>query len=428
MTGRVAAVGAVGEAEPMEPTDLSHVRERFGALSRTQDGRAVVFADAPGGSQVPDTVIAAIGDYLRERNANTHGAFATSQETDAVILDAHRAAADLLNAEPEEIVFGPNATTLVFALSRSVARTLGPGDEVVVTRLDHDANVRPWVMAAEDAGATIRWVDVRDDDVTLDVDAFAQALGERTKVVAFTLASNAVGTVTPAADLVRIVRERAPNALVACDGVHVAQHRRIDVRALGADLVFCSPYKIFGPHLGIAFGRRDVLGTLRPYKVRPASDSLPYAFETGTQSHEAFAGWIAAVEYLASLGGGGDRRSALAPAFDVSIRAWEAGLSRRFLDGARSIDGLALYGIADVARIDERTPTFAVRIGDQHPFETAKALAERGIFVWDGHYYALELMERLGLNDTGGAVRIGFCHYNTPAEVDRVLEALADLA
>jgi cysteine desulfurase family protein (TIGR01976 family) len=411
----------------MPDVDLRHLRERFPALARVQDGAPVAFLDAPGGSHVPRAVIDAIGDYLATSNANVHGAFATSVETDALIAEAHRAAADLLNADADEVVFGPNAMTLLLALSRSVARRLGPGDEVVVTRLDHDANIRPWILAAEDSGAAVRWVDVRTD-VTLDEDAFAEALSERTKVVAFTLASNAVGTITLAERLVALVRDRAPNALVACDGVHLAQHRRIDVRAIGADLVACSPYKIFGPHLGIAFVRREILASLTPYKVRPASDERPAAFETGTQSHEAFAGWIAAVGYLASLAPEEtDRRRAVGSAFET-IRAWEATLSRRFLEGAAPLDALEIHGISDVARLDERTPTFAVRLRDQHPADTAKALAERGIYVWDGHYYALELMERLGLQETGGAVRVGFCHYNTPEEVDRVLEALADLA
>ncbi len=412
----------------MEAPDLTSARSRFPSLAREMDGRPVVFADAPGGSQVPEAVIEAMSGYLRRSNANAHGAFATSQETDDVIVGAHRAAADLLNADADEVIFGPNATSLLLAISRSVGRTLSPGDEVVVTRLDHDANVRPWVLAAEDAGATVRWVDLRPEDVTLDVDSFEAALSERTKVVAFTLASNAVGTVTPAASLVRIVRERT-EAIVACDGVHVAQHRGIDVRAIGADLVACSPYKIFGPHLGIVFGRRALLDSLRPYKVRPASDEPPDAFETGTQNHEAFAGWIAAVDYLAGLAGGaGDRRARLGDAFERAIVPYEAELSRRFLDGIGSISGIRQFGIADAGRVHERTPTFAIRVGDRHPAETAKALAERGVYVWDGNYYALELMERLGLEETGGAVRIGFCHYNTSAEVDRVLEELAALA
>jgi cysteine desulfurase family protein (TIGR01976 family) len=392
------------------------------------DGRPVVFVDSPGGSQVPDAVIEAMADYLRHSNSNVHGAFETSRETDLLVDESHRAAADLLNADDDEVVFGPNATTLLLSVSRSIARTLEPGDEVIVTRLDHDANVRPWILAAEDSGASVRWVDLREDDVTLDVGSFEQALTERTKVVAFALASNAVGTITPAADLVRLVRERTP-ALVVCDGVHLAQHRRIDVREIGADLIACSPYKIFGPHLGILFGRREILGSLRPYKVRPASDALPHAFETGTQNHEGYAGWVAAVEYLADLAGRApDRRASLAGAFERAIGPWELELSKRFLEGLRTIPDVRLYGIADLERIHERTPTFAVRVGDRHPAETAKALAERGIFVWDGHYYALELMERLGLQETGGAVRIGFCHYNTPAEVDRVLEELAALS
>ena len=422
------SAGSVREATaPMDASDLAEVRSRFPALTREIDGRPAVFVDAPGGSQVPDTVIDAIGGYLRTSNANAHGAFATSQETDDVIAEAHRASADLLNADADEVVLGPNATTLLFAISRSVARTLGPGDEVVVTRLDHDANVRPWVLAAEDAGAIVRWVDIREEDATLDLASFETALSERTKVVAFTLASNAVGTITPAAELTRLVHERTP-AIVACDGVHLAQHRRIDVRAIGADLVACSPYKIFGPHLGILFGRREVLSSLRPYKVRPADDALPFAFETGTQNHEGLAGWVAAVEYVAGLGQGAGRRAAVADAFERAIVPWEAGLSERFLDGLRAIASVRLYGIDDTARIAERTPTFAIRVGDQHPAETAKTLAERGVFVWDGNYYALEIMERLSLEGSGGAVRVGFCHYNSPDDVDRVLEELAALA
>ena len=407
--------------------DLSGAAVRFPGLRREQDGRTVVFADAPGGSQVPDAVVEAMADYLRRSNANAHGAFATSLDTDNVIEEAHRAAADLLNADTDEVVFGPNATTLLFSISRSIARSLEPGDEVAVTRLDHDANVRPWVLAAEDAGATVRWVDVRVEDVTLDQESLVAALSEHTKIVAFTLASNAVGTITPAAEFTRLVHERTP-AIVACDGVHLAQHRPIDVRAIGADLVVCSPYKIFGPHLGILFGRREVLSSLRPYKVRPAEDALPFAFETGTQNHEGFAGWIAAVGYLAELGEGTGRRAAVRDAFERAIVPWEAELSRRFLAGIRAIPSVRLYGIPEPERAGERTPTFAVRVADQHPAETAKTLAGRGIFVWDGNYYALEIMERLGLQDSGGAVRIGFCHYNTPDEVDRVLEELATLA
>jgi len=415
----------------MDRLDPSAIRARFPALSRTLDGRRCVFADAPGGTQVPETVIEAMAAYLRTSNANVHGAFVTSIETDHLIEEAHRAGSDLLGCHADEIVFGPNATTLLFALSRSIARTLGPGDEIVVTRLDHDANIRPWLMVAEDTGATVRWVDIRDDDVTIDRGSFEDTLTDRTKVVAFTLASNAVGTVTPAAKLARAAHDAG--ALVVCDGVHVAQHRLLDVHAIGADVVVCSPYKIFGPHLGILFGRRELLESWRPYKVRPASEDLPYRWETGTQNHEGFAGFVAAVDYLADVGrmygnpSGTRRRDAVGAAFEA-IGDHEATLSRRFLEGVGVIDDLRLYGIAEPDRVAERTPTFAVRLGDQHPLETAKLLGERGIFVWDGHYYALELMERLGLQESGGAVRVGFCHYNTADEVDRVLAELASLA
>jgi cysteine desulfurase family protein (TIGR01976 family) len=415
----------------MDPPDLTPLRDRFPGLARTLDGRPCVFADAPGGSQVPETVIEAMASYLRTSNANAHGAFVTSADTDRLIEEAHRAAADLLGCDAEEVVFGPNATTLLFALSRSIARTLAPGDEIVVTRLDHDANIRPWLMAAEDTGATVRWVDIRDDDVTVDRASFEEALTDRTRIVAFTLASNAVGTVTPATELVKAAHDAG--ALVVCDGVHVAQHRLLDVDAIGADVVVCSPYKIFGPHLGILFGRRGLLESWRPYKVRPSSEDLPYRWETGTQNHEGFAGFVAAVDYLADVGrtyalpAGGKRRGAIAASFDV-IGAHEANLSRRFLEGIGGIDEIRLYGIAGTDRLAERTPTFAIRVADQHPFETAKLLGERGIFVWDGHYYALELMERLGLQETGGAVRVGFCHYNTAGEVDRVLAELASPA
>ena len=417
----------------MDPLDLSPVRSQFPALARELDGRPCVFADSPGGSQVPERVIEAMAGYLRTSNANTHGAFATSEETDRLVDEAHGAGADLFGCDPDEVVFGPNATTLLFAVSRSIARTLEPGDEVVVTRLDHDANVRPWIMAAEDAGATVKWVDIHDDDVTLDLDSFETALGPKTKVVAFTLASNAVGTVTPAGELVRLVRERAPRAIMCVDAVHVAQHRLIDVRAIAADLLVCSPYKIFGPHLGMLFGRRELIERWTPYKLRPASDEAPHRWETGTQNHEAYAGFVAAVEYLADLGrtygrpAGAGRRAALAAAYGA-IGAYEATLARRLLDGIDALPHVRLYGIRDRDRLSERTPTFAVRVGEQHPLETAKILGERGIFVWDGHYYAIELLERLGLLETGGAVRIGFCHYNTAEEVDRVVAELASLS
>jgi cysteine desulfurase family protein (TIGR01976 family) len=416
----------------MTALDPSALRLRFPALARTgEDGLPVVYADAPGGSQVPETVIDAIAAHLRSGISNTHGAFAASEETDALIADARRAASDVTGADPGEIVFGPNSTTLLLHLSRSFGRTLTPGDEVVVTTLDHDANVRPWVLAAEDAGATVRWVDVRDDDVTLDLDSFDAALNDNTRLVAFTLASNAVGTIPPAAELIR--RIHAVGALAAVDGVHFAQHRALDLHALDADIQACSPYKFFGPHLGVLSVRRELLETWTPYKLRPAPDEAPDRWETGTQNHEGLAGLIAAVDYLADVGRtygavdtGGGRRAAVVAGFDA-IGTHERGLSERFIRGVREMPNLQLWGVADIDRLDERTPTFAVRVDDQDPLKTATELARRGIYVWDGHYYAITVMERLGLLDSGGAVRIGFCHYHSAEDVDRVLEALADL-
>jgi cysteine desulfurase family protein (TIGR01976 family) len=414
-------------------SDLSWLRERFPALARVgADGRPLVFADAPGGSQVPASVIDAMSEYLRCSNSNTHGLFGTSRETDEVIAAARRAGADITGADADEIVLGPNATTLLLGLSRSFGRTLTPGDEVAVTTLDHDANVRPWILAAEDAGATVRWVDIHDQDVTLDLDSFDRALSDRTRLVAFTLASNAVGTIPRAAELTR--RAHETGALVAVDGVHLAQHRSLDVRAIGADILACSPYKFFGPHLGMLAVRRELLAEWRPYKLRPAPDEFPDRWETGTQNHEGLAGLNAAVDYLAGIGrdAGGlpdatDRRDAVVAAFDA-IAAHERDLSARFLEGLSRMPSVRLWGIADAERIGERTPTFAIRLGDQHPAETAEELGRRGILVWDGHYYAITVMERLGLLDSGGAVRVGFCHYHSADEVDRVLNELDALS
>ena len=416
----------------MTVLDPAALRRRFPALARTGgDGLPVIYADAPGGSQVPETVIDAIAAHLRSGISNTHGAFAASEETDALIADARRAASDVTGADPGEIVFGPNSTTLLLHLSRSFGRTLRSGDEVVVTTLDHDANVRPWVLAAEDAGATVRWVDVRDHDVTLDLDSFDAALSDKTRLVAFTLASNAVGTIPPAAELIRRVHD--VGALAAVDGVHFAQHRALDLHALDADILACSPYKFFGPHLGVLSVRRELLDTWTPYKLRPAPDEAPDRWETGTQNHEGLAGLIAAIDYLADVGRtygavdtGDDRRAAVVAGFDA-IGTHERGLSERFLRGVNDLPNVRLWGVADVDRLDERTPTFAVRVDDQDPLKTATELARRGIYVWDGHYYAITVMERLGLLDSGGAVRIGFCHYHSADDVDRVLDALADL-
>ncbi|HEX3299293.1 MAG TPA: cysteine desulfurase-like protein [Actinomycetota bacterium] len=409
-----------------ETFDVTAIRARFPALGRTgPDGRPFVWADAPGGSQMVDTAIDAMTGRMRAGASNTHGVFAVSEEIDELIDDARRAGGDLLGCDPDEIVFGQNATSLLLHLSRSIGRTWGPGDEVVVTRLDHDANVRPWILAAEDAGATVRWVDVVPGDVILDLDDLARVIGPRTKLVACTLASNAVGTMPPVADVVALAKQAG--ALVALDGVHLAQHRSIDLHAFGADIVASSPYKYFGPHQGMAAVRAELLASLTPYKLRAAPDDNPDRWESGTQSHEALAGTIAAIDYIAEVGGGGDRRDAVRRGY-AAFEAHERDLAARFLDGIAGITGVRLIGIADRERLDERTPTFALRVGDQHPLETSRMLGDRGIFTWEGHYYAIEVFERLGLLETGGALRIGFCHYHTLDEVDRVLETLADLA
>jgi cysteine desulfurase family protein (TIGR01976 family) len=403
------------------------VRASFPALGREEDGRPVVFADAPGGTQVPAPVVEAMRRYLTESNANTGGPFSTSVATDALIAEARRAAADLLGSDPEEVAFGSNMTTLAFALSRSLAKELRPGDQVVVTRLDHDANIAPWLAAAEETGAAVRWVDVRPGDCSIDLDSLDAALSPRTRIVAFTLASNAVGTVTPAAEIVR--RAHGVGAVAVADAVHLAPHRPIDVRALDVDALFCSPYKFFGPHLGIMFGRRELLSRWRPFKVRPQSDAVPDRWETGTLNHEGLAGLVAAVDYLAGLGRGpvgrgGDRRRRLVAGMEA-VRAYEAHLSVRFLERAAATGGVRLFGVAAPGRAEDRTPTFALRVPGRSPRQAAEHLAGRGVFTWDGNYFALAIMQRLGLEGSGGALRVGFCHYNTLEEVDRVARELA---
>jgi cysteine desulfurase family protein (TIGR01976 family) len=417
------------KAEP-HTIDVSATRRRFPALSRSVDGAPAVFADAPGGTQVPRTVVEAMARYLIESNANSGGAFVTSEETDETVAAARRAAADLLGSSDRDVVFGANMTSLAFSLSRSVARTLRPGDEVVVTALDHDANVMPWIEAARDGGARVRWVDFDPATGTLDLESLERALGPRTRLVAFTLASNALGTVTPATEIIERIRAR--DALVVCDGVHVAPHRAMDVSRLGADVVMCSAYKFFGPHVGVMFLRRELADRLHAYKVRPAVDDHPDRWENGTKNHEGLAGFVAAVDYIASLAGepfmeGADRRRERVVAGMDAVGRFETELSARFLAGLDRIGGARLYGLGE-DRIDERTPTFALRVGDSDPRVVASSLGRRGIFVWDGNYYALAAMERLGLEERGGAVRVGFCHYNTVEEVDSVLEELDRIA
>lgn len=413
----------------MKTFDIDWVRSQFPALALKVQGYPAAFFDGPGGTQVPQRVIDAVSGYLAASNANTHGAFATSRRTDEVIAAAHAAMADLLGCEAEEIVFGPNMTTLTFALSRALGRDLGPGDEIVVTRLDHDANVSPWT-ALEERGCTIRFVDIHPADCTLDMEELRRLVTPRTRVVAVGYASNSVGTLNDVEQVVRLAHDAG--ALAYIDAVHYAPHGPIDVRSLNCDFLVCSPYKFFGPHSGTLYGKREHLTRLRPYKVRPATDSLPGRWETGTQNHEGLAGVAAAIEYLAELGKRhapevSGRRAAILAAYDT-IRAYERSLLEQLVPALLEIPGLTFYGITEPARFSQRVPTVAVRMAARSPRELAAYLGERGIFAWDGNYYALNLSERLGVEPTGGMLRIGLVHYNTAEEVRRLLEALRELA
>jgi cysteine desulfurase family protein (TIGR01976 family) len=390
------------------PLDVEAVRARFPALAT-----GAAYLDGPGGSQCPREVLDAVGAYLSGSNANLGGAFPTSAASDEVMRRGREAAADFTGAEPDGIAFGANMTTLNFLLAHAVARTLRPGDEIVVTQLDHDANVSPWLLIAEDHDLVVRHAPIRTGDVTLDHDALEGLIGERTRVVAFTLASNAVGSLTDPARIAAAAR--AAGALAWADAVHLAPHRRLRAREWGLDVLLCSPYKFFGPHMGIAAIRPDLAESLPADRVRPSSETPPgHRFETGTQPHEAVAGATAAIEYLRSLGDG-----SLDTAFE-RIQAHEDALSRRFLDALPQ--RVELYGL----RTSEgRTPTFCMRLEGETPRQTAERLGQRGLYVWDGDYYALEPMRALGLADSGGALRAGFLHYTDEDEVDRLLDALA---
>ncbi|HZS24845.1 MAG TPA: cysteine desulfurase-like protein [Gaiellaceae bacterium] len=376
--------------------DVERVRARFSALDDT-----TALFDAPGGTQVPDTVIAAIADYLRESNANLGGAFGSSRRSDALVAQARLAAASFLRCEPDETVFGANMTTLNFALTRTVGRTLRPGDEILATVLDHDANVAPWLELARDLDLRVQLVGVADD-TTLDYDDLERKLTDRTRIVAFPLASNAVGTLTDVQRIAKLAHDAG--ALTWVDAVHYAPHGPIDVRDLDADVLICSPYKFFGPHLGLAAVRAELAEAWRTYKVRPSL----HPFETGTLPHELLAGFVKAVEYVESVG------------WDA-IRVHERSLGERFLDGVP--DAVALLGLPSM---DNRVPTFAFRVDGLSPQVAAQRLADRGLACWDGDYFAVEIMRRLGRADEG-AVRVGFVHYNTHEEVDRLLAALAEL-
>jgi cysteine desulfurase family protein (TIGR01976 family) len=407
--------------------DAAHVRSRFSALQRPLGGQTAVYLDGPGGSQTPDSVARAVAEYLIADNANTDGPFVTSAATDRLIHDAREAAADFLGADAQEVVFGANTTTINFLLAHAVARTLRPGDEIVVTELDHDANVAPWLLVAADHGLVVRTAPLRPSDGTLDLDALESLISPRTRVVACTLASNALGSVT---DVRRVAAAaHAVDALLWVDAVHMAPHRRLDRDGLGADVLLTSAYKYFGPHLGVAAVRGELARTLPADRVRPADERpLGHRFETGTLSHEALAGFLAAMDYLESLGGDAASRSERLDLAYARIEAHETALTQRTLQRLREIGGLRLYGIADPSRVGERTPTFCFNLAAWKPERLSVALGERGLFTYHGNYYALGAMTALDLESSGGAVRAGYLHYTTEQEADRFCDALASLA
>jgi cysteine desulfurase family protein (TIGR01976 family) len=414
--------------ETARTLDISWVRSQFPSLSRTVNGQPAVFLDGPGGTQVPQRVIDAISDYLKRNNANTGGAYATSRNTEEMIAGGRSAMADFLGCDPEEIVFGPNMTTLTYDMSRSIGRELQPGDEILLTQMDHDANISPWAALAEQ-GVNIRMVDIHPEDCTLDMEDFARKVSKKTKLVAAGMACNAVGTVNDAKEIVRLAHEN--NAMAYIDAVHYAPHRPIDVRALDCDFLVCSTYKFFGPHMGVLYGKREHLQKLQPYKLRANTNAIPNRWEWGTLNHECIAGIAACVEYLAELGRHvGDpvssRRDAILTAF-AAIHNYEHVLMEKMIRGLLAIPGLKLYGITDPKRFGERCPTMALRIHGYTPLQLATKLGERGFFTWDGNYYALNLTERLDVEKDGGFLRLGLAHYNTVEEVERLLTALREI-
>ena len=426
----------------MQSLDLSPYRRYFPSLALEADSKQAIYFDNPGGTQVAQQVIDAMVAYFLEANANSHGAFLTSHRTDQVIANARSAMADFLHASnPNEIVFGPNMTTLTFAFSRAIGKTLQAGDEIVVTVLDHDANVAPW-LALQERGVVIRTVDVHPENVTLDMEDMRAKIGERTKLVAVGYASNAVGTINDVATIIRWAHEAG--ALAWIDAVQFAPHGPIDVQALDADFLVCSSYKFFGPHLGILYGKAEHLEGFPAYKVRPSSNDIPERWETGTLNHEGLAGLVGVIDYLAMLGceqsgryndafraeDGGWSYSGRQLELKVAMQAmmeYERGLSAQLLTGLREIKGLQVYGITNPQDYAWRVPTITCNIEGHSPEELAEYLAADGIFAWNGNYYALGIMERLGLEGRGGALRLGMAHYNTSEEIDRVLGRLERL-
>jgi len=408
--------------------DLSWIRAQFASFAEKVNGHPAAYLDGPGGTQVPQRVIDAISDYLKHSNANTNGAYATSHRTNETIAAARSAMADFFGCDADEVVFGFNMTSLTYAMSRAIGRELGPGDEIVLTLLDHDANFAPW-KALEESGVTARTVAVNQADCTLDMNDLTRKLNSHTKLVAVGYASNAVGTINDVKEVVRLAH--AAGALAYIDAVHYAPHGPIDVRALDCDFLVCSSYKFFGPHMGVLYGKREHLKRLHPYKVRANTNESPYRWEWGTLNHEGIAGITGCVEYIADIGrrlkgAVPTRRSAILAAYEEIVK-YERALCERLIHGLRDFSGLKIYGISDPQRFNRRCPTIALRVDGHSPLELATKLGERGLFTWDGNYYALNLTERLDVEKDGGFLRIGLFHYNTVEEVDRLLAALREI-
>jgi cysteine desulfurase family protein (TIGR01976 family) len=404
------------------PTFADTVRASFPVFERRVAGKPIAFFDGPGGSQMPRAVADAVAEYLLLHNANTHGHFLTSEETDVAMTAARRTFADFLGGDPGEIVFGANMTTLAFHLARSLGRELQPGDEVVVTELDHQANQAPWRRMAEDRGLTVRAVPFIAETMQLDYEAMERMIGPRTRFVAVGGASNAVGTINDVARVTAMAR--AVGALSFVDAVHLAPHRRVDVQALGCDFLACSSYKFFGPHVGILWARREHLERLTPYKVPPASDDAPERWETGTQNHEGIVGAAAAVDWIAGLAPAHDRRASLDAAF-ARIEAHETELFDRMISGIRAIAGTRVFG---VPAGEARTPTLGFTVPGAAPDEVARRLGQEGVFVWNGNFYASTVCERLGLDDCGGLIRAGLAPYTTADDVDRLVDGVRRIA
>jgi cysteine desulfurase family protein (TIGR01976 family) len=408
--------------------DLNWIRSQFPSFSEKVTGYPAAYLDGPGGTQVPQRVIDAISNYLKHSNANTNGAYATSYRTNETIAAARAAMADFFGCDADEVVFGFNMTSLTFAMSRAIGRELGPGNEIVLTLLDHDANFSPW-SALEELGVTIRRVAVNKTDCTLDMSDLAQKINSHTKLVAVGYASNAVGTINDVKEVVRLAH--SVGALAYIDAVHYAPHGPFDVRELDCDFLVCSSYKFFGPHMGVLYGKREHLKRLQPYKVRANTNESPNRWEWGTLNHEGIAGITACVEYIADIGrklkpSAGSRREAILAAYHEIVK-YERALCERLIHGLREFRGLRVYGIIDPERFHRRCPTIALRIDGHSPLELATKLGERGLFTWDGNYYALNLTEQLDVERDGGFLRIGLFHYNTVEEVDRLLVRLREI-